>query len=82
MKILFAKYEHTKIGFPGVKLRWSSDDGIGYYGVYATVDGVIKPWNWSYGQPSRINKYQLYKELARFDKIVGEQFSEIASVQG
>ena len=91
MKQTFATYQHSAIGFPKVKLKFSvaygtevDDEAI------VTVHGIItKDWRWSpefqngsfsLGHPRQFSAIQ--RELERFDKWVAMNYGEDASVQG
>lgn len=79
MKITFATYKHSTIGFPGVVLKWSVQDGkMG--DSYVTVKGIIQAgaWHWYNPYPLPMLDY----ECERFDDWVRERFSNDASVQG
>lgn len=88
MKTLFAKYEHAKVGFPKVKLKFHEDaeKGVGFREPYLTVKGVIKEWHWSLlgnkPKESIITSTDFEKEIARFEKWVVDNFADDASVQG
>lgn len=78
MKITFARYEHSRIGFPGVVLKWDYD-GVANINPYLTVKGIIKPWSWQYG----VEKvYQMEAEINRFEKYVSTMWGDDISVQG
>lgn len=79
MKIKFAKYEHSVIGFPGIVLKFSSD-GLHYTDPYVTIKGIINNWNWSFNQEKVCGSID--RELKRFDKWVVDFYSEDISVQG
>jgi hypothetical protein len=78
MHLAFGIYEHTTIGFPGVKLKWCTDNGHWGQG-YITVKGIITdPWSWSYQHPGPFSDY----EMNRFDEWVRARFADDPSVQG
>lgn len=78
MKITFARYEHSRIGFPGVVLKWEYD-GVANVNPYLTVKGIIKPWHWRY----RAEKvYQMKEEISKFEKYVSDMWNNDISVQG
>lgn len=78
MKITFARYEHSRVGFPRIVLKWDYD-GIGYINPYITVNGVIKPWAWDFGQEKI---FRMEKEIEKFEKYVSIMWGDDASVQG
>lgn len=78
MKITFASYEHTTIGFPKVILKWSVEDGkMGL--AYVVIKDIISfDWTWR-------NQYPLpfiESECQRFDEWVRNMYSNDISVQG
>jgi hypothetical protein len=79
MKITFASYEHSRIGFPGIKLKWHAKNGK-FLDPYVTINGVIQENRWTWGNPHPAAFAQA--EMERFDEWVGNLFSNDASVQG
>lgn len=79
MKVTYAKYEHSVIGFPKVVLKFDSINGNGYSNPYIVIKDIIKPWSWSYNQETT---YNIENELDRFDRYVRCRFSGNISVQG
>jgi hypothetical protein len=79
MKLVFAFYEHTRLGFPHVKLKWASEDGR-WSPPYVVIKGIIQKdtWHWHERHPES----WAAEEMKRFDAWVGERFSEDVSVQG
>lgn len=88
MKITFASYEHSCIGFPKVVLKWAEEDGKWSEGrivvkgiIQSTVNHgavVAKPWRWTEIWPKPFAE----SEMARFDDWVRETFKNDISVQG
>lgn len=78
MKIKFAQYEHTCIGFPKIILKWSETDGKSH-DPYITIKDIISDKNVqsSYEQ---LNTPKYWME--RFEEWVGRTFCDDASVQG
>lgn len=83
MQTVFAKYEHTKPGFPKVKLKFVEDRtvALGYTDPYLTVKGEIKPWSWEYGQEV-LSYGQLKSELKRFEEYAVATYRDDETVQG
>lgn len=78
MKITFAQYEHSRIGFPGIKLKWAFD-GHKHVAPYLTILGVMHPYSWEHGSE---HVFDMARELARFDALIGEQYASNQTVQG
>jgi hypothetical protein len=78
MKLTFGAYEHSRIGFPGVKLKWMVEDGK-VTDAYLVIKGVIsQPWTWHELRPMPFMEY----EMSRFDTYVLTNFAEDSTVQG
>lgn len=78
MKTLFALYEHTRIGFPLVKLKWTVENGE-ITSAYVTEKGVMSgEWVWHNQYPIPFMR----DELERFDEWAVGQFQHDAFVQG
>jgi hypothetical protein len=80
MKISFAMYEHTCLGFPQVKLKWYVEHGQ-WSPPYITVKGVIHPnlvWSWHEQYPWNWAK----EEMERFDIWVRDTYHNDITVQG
>lgn len=80
MKATFIKYEHSRIGFPHVKLKFHSNDAFTFEDPYVTIKGVIKPWAWSI-ERNPCHDWNVDAELEKFDKWVCDNFSDDESVQ-
>lgn len=78
MRITYAKYEHTKIGYPGVVLKWSFN-GLVHHDPYITIKGIMKGWGWEYQRKETSN---IKAETDRFEAYVSQAFGDDASVQG
>lgn len=84
MKTVFAQYEHSCIGFPGVVLKWHEENGkwgLGYIVVNKeifTVNGRMYNWCWSQPHPEPFAQH----EMELFDKWVRSIYSNNLSVQG
>ena len=79
MKLTLGMYEHSRIGFPGVVLKWCVENGK-ISPPYLVVKGIITN---SYGCWNRQWPLSAMEaELAEFDKWVGQMYSNDASVQG
>jgi hypothetical protein len=76
----FGSYSYSRVGFPGVKLKWQYDKSIGHYGPYLTINGVMHPWMWQYSDTAVATVGG--GETGRFDAYVVANFSDDASVQG
>ena len=78
MRLTFAVYEHTTIGFPHVKLKWTVEEGKWAPG-YVTEHGIIKgPWTWEFNQEHPCAE----REMKRFDDWVRLSYKNDISVQG
>lgn len=84
MKTVFAKYEHTAIGFPGVVLKFTEEHGNPIEDAIVVTNGVIVcAWNWQYHvQSARELQQPGNKELERFDNWVRNRYKDDLSVQG
>lgn len=80
MSITFAAYKHSCIGFPGVVLKWTTENGIDWSPGYVTVRGIIQEWVWTWRElhPSPFAQ----SEMDRFDEWVRQNYADDASVQG
>ena len=80
MQITFASYKHTCLGFPGVVLKWTTEDGIHWSPAYVTVRGIIQEWVWTW---KHLNP-SVYPqdETDRFDDWVRSNYADDPSVQG
>jgi len=80
MKITLATYEHSTIGFPHIKLKWTVEDGKVSGAARVVVKGVISqaPWTWHNVFPMPFIDY----EIALFDAWVRSRFAGDVSVQG
>lgn len=78
MKRIFAIYEHTRVGFPHVILKWHEMNGK-QVSPYMVINGVIKPWSWELGLDET---NCIERELRRFDEYVGQVYSNNIAVQG
>lgn len=74
MKRTFASYEHTRVGFPHIVLKWSEINGK-HVEPYLSVNGIMKGWSWEFGQ-NAIYSHDIESELARFDKYVVDVYGE------
>lgn len=81
MKIEFAQYSHSKVGFPHVKLKWTFD-GREYHSPYIVIKGLIQNWSWSNTRHIIVSENDLIKEIERFEKYVIDRFKNDATVQG
>lgn len=80
MKITFASYEHTCLGFPQVILKWCVDQGtVGDARV--VVKGLIQPGGWTWHHGPSVAAF-LEDECQRFDAHVRATYADDASVQG
>ena len=78
MTAKFILYEHTCIGFPHVKLKWTVDNGKWRPG-YVTVKGIIDgDWSWEYDSEHPNAEC----EMKRFDDCVRGRFANDITVQG
>ncbi len=79
MRATLICYEHTRIGFPRVKLKWMVEEGK-WGKPYIVIKNIIQKdtWSWQHPHPDVYPQ----DEMARFDKWVGERYSDDASVQG
>lgn len=80
MRINFALYEHTRLGFPHVKLKWVMEDGK-WSAPYIVIKDVIRPdlgWSWHELHPESWAK----EEMKRFDDWVGKIWCDDITVQG
>lgn len=75
MKRTFASYEHTRIGFPDIVLKWHEVNGA-HVEPYLAVDGFIKKWSWEFGQKAIHSSNGIERELARFDKYVLDVYGD------
>lgn len=88
MKTVFASFEHSRVGFPKVKLKFSEDAnlGAGYIDPYVTVNGIIQEWNWS--PDGNVSKKiilpcrEIEQEIKKFESWVVLRFGDDISVQG
>lgn len=80
MKLIFAQYEHSTIGFPGIVLKWHVEQGRVATDAYVTVGGIVEKggWVWHNPNPAPFIDY----ELSRFDDWVRRNYAENKSVQG
>lgn len=81
MKLIHGYWSHTTLGFPGVVLKWHSDEFDRHTGPYVTVRGVMHSWCWRDGVVS-LSKSQLEPELKRFEEHVRLIYVNDATVQG
>lgn len=82
MKQTSASYEHSRIGYPGVKLKWFEEDGK-VISKYITVAGIIEPWSWSYESEKHKDFFpNLERELKRFDDYVLRVYENNLQLQG
>jgi hypothetical protein len=78
MKRTLVFYEHTRVGFPRVKLKWWEDNGRWTKG-YITVAGVMScEWTWSQPNPEPHADH----EMKIFDDFVLRVFGHRADLQG
>ena len=81
MKQVHATYEHSTIGFPAIKLKWSVRNQYDFEGFYITIHGIIQkypPWRFRNENPlARIND-----ELKAFDLWVGQTYGDDILMQG
>lgn len=88
MKAVFASFEHSRVGFPKVKLKFSEDASVGdgYIDPYVTVNGIIQEWNWSpNGSGSKkiiLPRREIEDEIKKFESWVVLRFGDDISVQG
>ena len=80
MKLTFATYEHTCIGFPKVKMKFTFD-GLNYVWPYLTVDGVMQHWGWEHSLV-KVPTGQIERELKRFDDWVRKTYADKPEYQG
>ena len=80
MTITFATYKHSTLGFPGVVLKWSEENGLWEKHPRIVINGTISSFNWSwYNQyPEPFAKY----EMNRFDEWVRKLYGNDMTVQG
>jgi hypothetical protein len=79
MKCTYAKYEHSRIGFPGVVLKWSVHNETKIESAYYTVNGIIHcEWNWQRYSPLPF----IEDEIRVFDEWVLSVFEGRSDVQG
>lgn len=82
MKQLTGSYEHHKLGFPKIKLKWFWEHGK-ITSKYITVDGVIEHWSWSNESEKFFDANpNLELELRRFDDYVLKVYSHRTDLQG
>ena len=79
MERTFASYEHSPIGFPKIKLKWTEENGK-FSRPYVTIHDRIQEgfWTWHNLNPEPFVEF----EVERFDKYVCSRYGEDASVQG
>lgn len=78
MECTLAQYEHSTIGFPGVKLKWSEVNGK-YEGAYYTVAGIMAgTWPWHNPYPETCAQF----EMQRFDDFVRNVYGRRVDLQG
>lgn len=76
-----ANYRHSRIGFPGVVLKWQETEGV-VSDPYVTVSGIIRLWDWASEATRYGHRFDAAKEIARFEKWVMANFAEDPFVQG
>lgn len=81
MKLTYASYQHTAIGFPHVILKWSYTPEKGHHDFYHTILGVVRIWNTAIDYRPH-HKDDLDREIKRFEEHVRFRYSENISVQG
>ena len=81
MKITFATYEHTTLGFPGRVLKWGYCPKQGHTQFYITLRGVMEdaPYD-ALARPH--DKGDLDRYLTEFDKITRYVYADDITVQG
>ena len=82
MKVTFASYEHSTIGFPGVILRWCAENGKMERLGRVVVNGIIQKTPWDFGTQNTAIECRIDQELKRFDEWVRNNYGEDVSVQG
>ncbi len=78
MKCVLALYEHSTIGFPGVKLKWTVEDGKVTSAFWTLKDIIQGRWDWFNRYPLPFIAY----EMDSFNDFVRKRFKDDASVQG
>jgi hypothetical protein len=81
MKITFASYEHSCIGFPGVVLKWSVENGEASEGRII-INKIISKSTWKWLSDSKGVMGNIESELNRFDAWVANRHSDNPTVQG
>jgi len=82
MLVAFACYEHTCIGFPHIKLKWSEEGSpMRWNTPYYTIHGVIQS-SWEFSSQSPNNALNREYECHLFDEWVRKTFSNDPTVQG
>lgn len=81
MKITFAMYEHNRVGFPEIKLKWGQDAHGRQIDPHVTIKGIIKPWNWQPPHPY-IHQHAIAAELKRFEEWVVKTYADQPAYQG
>jgi len=79
MKLVFATYEHSRIGFPGVVLKWHVQNGE-MSDAYIVEKGVILRSLWKWHNPHPLAFIQ--DECERFDAWVVSRYGNDSTVQG
>lgn len=78
MQLIFGQYEHCRIGFPGVCLKWIVERGE-ITDAYITVKGVIlRKWAWFNQYPGP----HIQHELDIFNEWTVSNYKNDVSVQG
>ena len=81
MRITFATYEHTTLGFPGRVLKWSYCPRAGHVQFYITLRGVMvcAPHD-ALARPHDSGELDRY--IAEFDKQTRQRYADDITVQG
>lgn len=79
MKIDFAQYSHSTIGFPEVKLKWHAENGT-WLRPYITVKGIISDLGWAWHNQHAAPFAA--DEMGRFDSWVRKNYADDSTVQG
>lgn len=82
MKVTFATYEHSAIGFPEVVIRWSATDGKMERYARIVIKGVIFNREWDFGDHPVSVEARIPAALMHFDNWVRETFGNDPTVQG
>ena len=73
-------YEHSCLGFPGVVIRWSEENGRIEDTARIVKNGIIQPGRWGWSQP--YPEAFMAHEMELFDAMVRETYANNPDVQG